>query len=124
MCDPDRSREWAADSLIHAVTFTKAAWTSIRNVPELSDDREKLYEISTWLKSLLEKYRRKWKVSPQNDYLHIFGDYHLMRYLGSDYWSLTLGEKDIARTLTAGIGYEEARLWADAEIAKYEAKGS
>lgn len=116
------SREWAANSLVHAVTFTTAAWNSIRNIPELAKDRSKLGDVITTLGNLLNKYRRKWQ-SSNNDYVHIYGEYHLTRYLGNDYWSLTLGEKDIAKTLTAGIGYEEARLWADVEIAKYEAKG-
>lgn len=122
MCSTYESKQIAADNLTHAKTFVRTAWMNIRNIPELKDDRNKLFDIVTLLDRLRNKFLRTWKLSFQNDYEHIKGEYKLTRYLGSDYWSLTLGEKDLARTLTAAIGYEEARLWADSEIIKYETK--
>lgn len=122
MCDTYESKLMAADNLTHATTFVHTAWMNIRNIPELKEDGNKLFDIVTLLDLLRNKFLRTWRLSFQNDDEHIKGEYKLTRYLGSDYWSLTHGEKDIARTLTASIGYEEARLWADSEIMKYETK--
>lgn len=129
MCDSDKSREWAANNLLHAITFTRAAWVCIQNVPELSNDRTKLSNISAELEKMRTKYLYKWHQSFHNDYEHIKGEYRLTCYLGSDCWTLTFCpfggvQKDIAHTLTAGVSFEEARLWADSEIVKYEAKGN
>lgn len=122
MCDTYESKLIAADNLTHAKTFIHTAWMNIRNIPELDEDGNKLFDIVTLLDRLRNKFLRTWQLSFQNNYEHIKGEYLLTRYPQYDYWTLTLGNKDIAWTDSADIGYEEARLWADSEIVKYETK--